>query len=125
MVNDAGDRFFGHGDSTTAPVSGAVDAGDWVTYNSSGELVLVGNGDALAGVAYDDYDGDEDSATVSHRGVIHAKVDSGVTAGDNLGPHDGTGTDGVPVAGGSSGCIALEDAADDGSGTFYAKVLLR
>lgn len=128
MVNDAGDRYLGHGDSDTRTADVDISAGEWVVPTSGGGLA-VSDGGPAAGVASDDYSSGEDSATVWYRGVVKAVVDSGVTAGDQLyvGSSGTTGeTAGVAYAGGSESVVALEDAADpDGDGVYHAYVLLR
>lgn len=128
MANDFGDRYLGHGDSDTRTADEALEAGDWVTPTSDGG-VAVSDGGPAAGVAYDDYEAGDDTATVYYRGVVKAKVGSGVTAGDQLavGSSGTTGESaGVAYSGGSESVIALEDAADpDGDGVYEAFVLLR
>lgn len=57
------------------------------------------------------------------RGLVRARVTSGVTAGDELGP---SSTAGVATSGGSSGYKAVTDATEypSGSGNYLAYVKL-
>lgn len=138
MADQAGDREYGHGDhvtrtydNTTSGVATA-DAGKWVVPTGNDNVDLAdssGAGGSLVGVMSDDAD-NGDLETVHVRGVLWARVDGAVSAGDELAPPDsgGTGvtTPGVAANGGSSGIFALGDArADDVTGNQIAPVLIR
>lgn len=131
MSNEPGDRYLGHGDQDTRDNnSGAdIDPGLWVVPTGD-DGVAPSDGDALVGVTKDPIE-DGYKGTVHYRGVVYARVDSGVTAGDELAAPDssatsGATTPGVAGSGGSSGHFALEDAKDpEDDGEFYAQVLLR
>lgn len=129
MSNEPGDRRTGHGDhGTYYNYSGAdIDAGYWVAPSAEDEVAL-SDTNGLVGVSADPIP-DGGYGNVHMRGAVYARVDSGVTAGDELAvPESGaTGESaGVAESGGSSGHFALTDAqaADDG-GDDYALVLLR
>ena len=134
MSNEPGDRVLGHGDQDTREnqTGATLEEGMWVAPNGDETVKLAdaADGDGLVGVNADPIEPGY-KGNVNYRGVVLARVDSAVTAGDELAAPDsgatsGATTPGVAGAGGSSGHYALEDAKDpEGDGNFYAKVLLR
>lgn len=138
MTLQAGDRELGHGDhdtrkydNTTSGVATA-EAGEWVVPTGDDTVDLAdasGAGGSLVGIVSDDVDSGNNQ-TVHYRGVLWARVESNVSAGDELAAPDsgGTGatTPGVAGNGGSSGIFALEGAVSnpDGEGSI-APVLIR
>ena len=132
MSQDKGDRAYWHGESVTRKNStgSTLDAGKWVAPTGDETVAYAdanaGRGD-LVGVVQDSIDDGYDD-TVHLHGAILARVDSGVTAGDELAAPDSSLADedaGVAESGGSSGIYAVGDAVDDGDGNYYAPVLLR
>lgn len=134
MSNQFGDRYLGHGDQDTRlnNSGGALDAGKWVVPTGDETIDyadVAGAGGSLVGVTKHDIpDGGRD--TVHYRGVVYARVDSAVTAGDELAAPDSAattpGVEGIAGAGGSSGIFALTDAEDpDGDGSYAAYCLIR
>lgn len=133
MSNNFGDRYLGHGDQDTRlnSTGNALDAGKWVVPTGDETIDYAdvsGSGGKLVGVLKHDLpDGERD--TVHYRGVVYARVESSVSAGDELAAPDsgGTGatTPGVAGSGGSSGIIAVTGAEDDGNGNYAAYCLLR
>lgn len=135
MSNEPGDRYLGHGDQDTrANQTGAqIDEGMWVVPTGDETVAKAdvnGAGGSLVGVVGDDLPDGEKGQT-HYRGVVHARVESDVAAGDELAAPDssatsGATTPGVAGSGGTSGIYALEGAKDpEGNGEFYAKVLVR
>ena len=133
MSNEPGDRYLGHGDQDTREnqTGSEIGAGTWVS-PSGDETVAPTDADGLVGVAADAIP-DGEKGTVHYRGVVYARVESDVVAGDELNEPDSGATSGptTPGIAGSdtdadSGHYALEDAKDpEGNGEYYAKVLLR
>lgn len=133
MTLQGGDRQFGHGDQMTVENNhgSTINEGEWLAVNGDGgdhpQVALAdvnGAGDLMAVAAESFDDGALEEA--KFRGAPWARVDSGVTAGDELGAPDssGTGTPGVAVSGGSSGHYALTDATQLPDGNYYAVVAL-
>lgn len=130
MSNEPGDRYLGHGDQDTREnqTGSEIGAGMWVV-PSGDETVALSDGDGLVGVTADPLP-NGDKGTVNYRGVVRARVESGVAAGDELavpdsGATSGATTPGVAGSGGSSGHFALTGAAQADDGNYYARVLLR
>lgn len=133
MSRDAGDRYYGHGDHTTRQNStGAqLDKGKWVVPTGD-ETVdysdASGAGADLVGVLADDLP-DGEKGNVHLRGVVDARVESGVTAGDELVAPDSANAGssaGVASSGDGNGLYALTGASDpDGDGEYTALCLLR
>lgn len=131
MSNQPGDRFLGHGDQDTRlnNTGSSLGAGLWVTPTGD-ETVALADATPLVGcMAYNVAAGDK--GTVNYRGVVYARVESTVAAGDELAAPDsgatsGATTPGVAGSGGASGIFALEGAKDpEGDGNYYAKCLIR
>lgn len=90
------------------------------------QLADTADGNDLVGVVQADAGGADDGEPVAVvlRGAPLALVESGVTAGAELGAPDtgAGGTAGVAVSGGSTGIYTLDDAEEleAGSGDYYA-----
>lgn len=132
MSQEAGDRVFGHGDHVTRKNStgSQLDQGKWVEPTGDEKINYTdtdNSRDSLVGVLSDDV-ADGEYGRVHTRGIVIARVDEDVSAGDELAPPDSSANDdeaGEADTGGSSGIFALEDAYDPGNGNHVAKCLLR
>lgn len=146
---DPGDETRRYGDHVGLPHdqdSGGtndVAEGEVVAVDGSGNIAQAdanGDGSAIGVLQEYQYYGDSSGsgpqikqdrdALVGLQGTYRVRVDSAVVAGDYLTTPDtsATGTAGVldsDNADDSSNFVALTDAVDDGSGNYYAEVLVR
>lgn len=132
MSNQGGDRKFGHGDNSTRTAASAVEGGHWVVPTTDSNVDLSdasGAGGSLVGVVSEDAASGE-TVTTHYRGIVKARVESSVAAGNELAAPDsgatsGATTPGVAGAGGSSGVFALRDAWQASDGNYYTYALMR
>lgn len=127
MTQDFGDRAYGHGREVTRSNSSGSDfgAGEWVVPTGDDDVDLAdvdASRGSLVAVTKDPIK-DTEEGPVHMDGVVHARVESSVTANDELQAPDtssGSSTAGVAESGGSSGIFALTDATDYTGNSEYA-----
>lgn len=92
MANlDLGDRGFQHADTVTLDSDGTGSAGDFVTFNASGQVtpVAVADDDVIGVLSEDSPASAGEKVAVHVQGAVLANVANAVVAGDVLEP-DGT-----------------------------------